>query len=69
MENSSQDRPVQDNQVAQPMKGRLGAIDPGPRNVLLDRQNPSMLIPPSIDYGTIPNLKFSFQSKCNECVA
>lgn len=56
MEKSSQEA----NQVPQPMEGGLGATDPGPRNVLLDQQNPSMLTPPRTDHGTLPNLKFSF---------
>ena len=56
MQNPSQEA----NQVPQPMENGVGADDPGPRNVLLDRQNPSMLTPPRTDQGTLPNLKFSF---------
>jgi len=49
-----------DDQVTQPIRDGAGATDPGPRNVLLDRQNPDILTPPSTDSGTLPNLKFSF---------
>lgn len=37
-----------------------GANDLGPRNVLLDTQNPDMYVPPATDHGLVPNLKFSF---------
>jgi oxalate decarboxylase len=46
--------------VPQPQRGDDGAVDTGPRNVELDRQNPDLLIPPTTDHGTVPNLKFSF---------
>ncbi len=49
-----------DDQVPQPIRDGAGATDPGPRNVLLDRQNPDILTPPSTDSGTLPNLKYSF---------
>src|SRR6266702_3829720 len=48
------------DQVPQPIRDGAGATDPGPRNILLDRQNPDILTPPSTDAGTLPNLKFSF---------
>lgn len=44
----------------QPIRGSMGATDPGPRNVELDRQNPDILVPPETDNGSFPNLKFSF---------
>jgi oxalate decarboxylase len=44
----------------EPIRGKDGASDPGPRNVVRDRQNPDMLRPPETDRGTIPNLRFSF---------
>ncbi len=44
----------------EPIRGQDGASDPGPRNVVRDRQNPDMLRPPETDRGTIPNLRFSF---------
>ncbi|WP_243649528.1 oxalate decarboxylase family bicupin [Baia soyae] len=37
-----------------------GWWDFGPRNVMRDRQNPDLLVPPVTDAGTLPNLKFSF---------
>ncbi|MEV4758435.1 oxalate decarboxylase family bicupin [Micromonospora sp. NPDC049559] len=46
--------------VPQPIRDGKGGSDPGPRNVLLDRQNPDLLVAPSTDHGTVPNLKFSF---------
>ncbi|HEY4032776.1 MAG TPA: oxalate decarboxylase family bicupin [Ktedonobacteraceae bacterium] len=60
-----QDRATEANQVPQPMKDSLGATDPGPRNIILDRQNPSTLTPPTTDSGTVPNLKFSFANAHN----
>ena len=52
-------------QVPQPMKDGKGADDPGPRNVMLDQQNPDILTPPATDQGTFPNLKFSFSNAHN----
>src|SRR6202049_4606182 len=46
--------------VPQPRRPGHGGTDPGPRNVTLDRQNPDILVPPSTDHGTLPNLRFSF---------
>src|SRR5262245_1028556 len=37
-----------------------GGTDPGPRNLMLDGQNPDILNPPSTDHGTLPNLRFAF---------
>jgi oxalate decarboxylase len=53
------------SEVPQPMADGAGATDPGPRNILLDLQNPDLLTPPSTDRGTIPNLKFSFSNAHN----
>lgn len=47
----------------QPIRGSMGATDPGPRNVELDRQNPDIFVPPETDNGSFPNLKFSFCSR------
>jgi oxalate decarboxylase len=60
MKNFSQNRPAEASQVPQPITDGRGATDPGPRNMLLDRQNPDILTPPGTDSGTVPNLKFSF---------
>src|SRR6202163_1064256 len=46
--------------VPQPRRTGEGGTDPGPRNVIGDRQNPDLLVPPSTDHGTLPNLLFSF---------
>src|ERR1700726_254986 len=44
----------------QPRRPGHGGTDPGPRNLLRDRQNPDILVPPPTDHGTLPNLRFSF---------
>ncbi|MEA2960603.1 MAG: oxalate decarboxylase [Alphaproteobacteria bacterium] len=44
----------------QPRRPGHGGTDPGPRNVLRDKQNPDLLVPPATDHGTLPNLRFSF---------
>jgi oxalate decarboxylase len=49
-----------DEAIPQPMRPGHGGTDPGPRNLLRDRQNPDILVPPSTDHGTLPNLRFSF---------
>src|SRR5712692_6460856 len=46
--------------VPQPERPSHGGTEPGPRNLERDRQNPDMLVPPSTDHGTLPNLRFSF---------
>jgi oxalate decarboxylase len=44
----------------QPRRAGHGGTDPGPRNLARDGQNPDLLVPPSTDHGTLPNLRFSF---------
>ncbi|HWY77879.1 MAG TPA: twin-arginine translocation signal domain-containing protein, partial [Verrucomicrobiae bacterium] len=44
----------------QPLRPGHGGTDHGPRNIIRDRQNPDLLVPPSTDQGTLPNLRFSF---------
>jgi oxalate decarboxylase len=46
--------------VPQPERPGHGGTDPGPRNLVRDRQNPDILVPPSTDHGTLPNLRYSF---------
>jgi oxalate decarboxylase len=46
--------------IPQPQRPGHGGTDPGPRNLMRDRQNPDLLVPPSTDHGTLPNLRFSF---------
>src|SRR4051794_6863489 len=52
----------------EPIRDGTGASILGPRNIPLERQNPSLLAPPSTDAGTIPNLKFSFAQARNRLV-
>src|SRR5882757_3039198 len=44
----------------QPRRPGDGGTDPGPRNLMRDGQNPDVLVPPSTDRGSLPNLRFSF---------
>ena len=60
MQKTSQKHSDEMNQVPQPIRDHEGGTDPGPRNIVLDRQNLDLLTPPSTDSGTLPNLKFSF---------
>jgi oxalate decarboxylase len=46
--------------IPQPRRGADGGTDPGPRNPMRELQNPDLLVPPSTDSGTLPNLRFSF---------
>ncbi len=52
-------------QMPQPIQGNLGASLLGPHNVPVERENPDVLVSPSTDSGTIPNLKFSFATARN----
>jgi oxalate decarboxylase len=53
-------RAQSDDSIPQPMRPGHGGTDNGPRNLMRDRQNPDLLVPPSTDSGTLPNLRFSF---------
>jgi oxalate decarboxylase len=48
------------NGAPQPERPGRGGTDPGPRNPAREAQNPDILVPPSTDHGTLPNLRFSF---------
>jgi oxalate decarboxylase len=37
-----------------------GWLDLGPRDIVRDRQNPDLLVPPPTDAGTLMNMRFSF---------
>jgi oxalate decarboxylase len=37
-----------------------GGTDPGPRDLIRERENPNIINPPPTDSGTLPNLRFSF---------
>lgn len=60
MNKQPQDPPANANRVPQPIRDGAGATDPGPRDVMRDLENPDLLVPPTTDAGTVPNLKFSF---------
>jgi oxalate decarboxylase len=51
--------------MSEPIMGDRGASILGPRNEPLERENPDLLISPSTDAGTVPNLKFSFAAARN----
>ncbi|WP_339784804.1 oxalate decarboxylase family bicupin [Paenibacillus sp. FSL R7-0313] len=47
--------------IPQPIRSDgAGGPDLGPRDVMRDRQNPDMLVPPATDNGLLPNLRMSF---------
>src|SRR5437899_7412739 len=48
------------NGARQPRRTGHGGTDPGPRDAVRDGENPDILVPPSTDHGTLPNLRFSF---------
>ncbi|NHN31689.1 oxalate decarboxylase family bicupin [Paenibacillus agricola] len=49
------------DKVPQPIRSDgAGGPDLGPRDIMRDRENPNMLVPPITDSGLLPNLKFSF---------
>jgi oxalate decarboxylase len=49
----------------QPIRDGEGASILGPRNIPVERENPTLLASPYTDSGTIPNLKFSFAAARN----
>lgn len=53
-------QPQQNNPIPQPQRPGRGGSDLGPRNLARDQQNPDILVPPSTDHGSLPNLRFSF---------
>src|SRR3982075_1095583 len=46
--------------IPQPQRPGHGGTDHGARNIMRDRQNPDLFVPPATDHGTLPNLRFSF---------
>jgi oxalate decarboxylase len=48
--------------LPQPQRGDDGGTILGPRNEPLERENPDALTPPATDAGSLPNLKFSFDT-------
>jgi oxalate decarboxylase len=58
-----ENQPAAHCRVPQPERSDgAGGVDNGPRNLLLDLQNPDLLVPPVTDAGLIPNLRFSFSN-------
>lgn len=55
----------QENNLPEPIRGDRGATILGPRNLAIEQENPDLLVSPSTDAGTIPNLKFSFATARN----
>ncbi len=53
----------------EPIRGSRGAPILGPRNLPLEAENPSLLVSPETDAGTVPNLKFSFATARNRIAA
>jgi oxalate decarboxylase len=53
----------------QPVADGRGATILGPRNVAIDRQNPDLLIAPTTDAGTVPNLKWPFSLSHNRVLS
>jgi oxalate decarboxylase len=49
----------------QPIAGKPGASDLGPRDPVRDAENPDILTPPETDKGKVPNLKWSFADSHN----
>src|ERR1700744_3153850 len=54
---------------AEPISGERGASILGPRNPALEAQNPSLMLPPETDAGTIPNLKFGYAQARNRVLS
>lgn len=48
------------SEMPEPISGKLGGTILGPTNPSRERENPDVLVPPRTDYGTLPNLKWSF---------
>jgi oxalate decarboxylase len=61
----SQQHASRPNGLPQPISGDRGATILGPHNVPVEVENPSLLVPPETDAGTVPNLKFPFAASRN----
>jgi oxalate decarboxylase len=55
--------------LPEPIRGDEGATILGPRNIPLERENPSLLVPPRTDHGTVPNLKYSYAAAHNRVLS
>ena len=58
-----------DNGAPQPIRGEDGATILGPHNVPLERENPNLLVSPTTDAGTVPNLKWPFALSHNRVLS
>jgi oxalate decarboxylase len=52
-------------QTPEPIRGASGGTIAGPQNVPLEREMPDLLVPPSTDSGTLPNMWFPFSAAHN----
>lgn len=60
MDNRKQPAAASDS-IPQPIRyDGAGGVDRGPRDIMRDKENPNMLVPPVTDAGLLPNLRFSF---------
>jgi oxalate decarboxylase len=55
--------------VPEPIEDGRGASILGPRNIPVERENPDLLLSPTTDAGTIPNLKFPFAQARNRVLS
>src|SRR5579862_1439600 len=53
----------------QPISDGRGATILGPRNVMIEQQNPDLLVAPVTDAGTVPNLKWLFALSHNRVLS
>jgi oxalate decarboxylase len=56
---------VRAESAPQPISGKRGASDIGPRDATRDAENPDILTPPPTDQGRVPNLRWSFADSHN----
>jgi oxalate decarboxylase len=57
------------NGLPEPIRGDEGATIKGPHNVPIELENPSLLLPPRTDRGTIPNLKYPYAAAHNRVLS
>jgi oxalate decarboxylase len=69
MDDAGQSFSSHGNGVPEPLRGEDGATILGPRNVPVELENPSLLVPPQSDHGTIPNLKFPYAAAHNRVLS
>ena len=51
---------IESKNSPQPVRGKMGATIMGPTNPTREAENPDTLVPPSVDHGTMANLRWSF---------